>query len=391
MTRETRRFSATRLVHAGRGADAEGGRPVNPSVVRLSTVLFDSVAQMRDLHRRRDSERLLTYGARGNPTAYALEDLVTELEGGYRTHLFPTGLAAIAQVFLAYLRPGDHVIIADSVYEPVRQLCHAVLDRYGILYDFLAGDGSGLDELIRPETRLLYLECPGSFAYELCDLPALAARARAHGILVAADNTWGAGGLYRPLGLGADVSIVAATKYLSGHSDVVMGAVTTNETAWPALHAFSDATGTAVSPDDAYLVLRGARSLAARLPMHRAGALAVAEWLSGHPRVAEVLCPALPQHPGHALWKRDFHGTNGLLSFRLRDGGDAAAVRVVDGLRLFGLGASWGGFESLVTLADLGRLRTVACWPEPRLLIRLHIGLESPADLIADLDQALGA
>ncbi|TSP11897.1 cystathionine beta-lyase [Cupriavidus campinensis] len=381
----------TRLAHAGRTHAVQGGQPVNPPVVRASTVLFESVAQQREMRARRDTERLFTYGARGNPTNFALEDMVTMLEGGYRTRLFPSGLAAAAMTILAYVRPGQHVLLPDCVYEPVRNLANGFLRQHGIATDFYAADGSDLDAKLRPETRLVYVEAPGSLVYEMCDLPALAARAHAHGALVAADNTWGSGLLYRPLELGADISLMAATKYLGGHSDVMMGTVCTTEAAWPALATMADAFGMTVSPDDAYLVQRGIRSLGARLAQHQQNALTVALWLLDRPEVADVFCPALPQDPNHALWQRDCHGTNGLLSFTLRSQAPVAPERFVDSLTLFGIGASWGGFESLAVLADMRRARSVTDWAAHGTVIRLHIGLEGVSDLLADLDQAFAA
>lgn len=381
----------TRLARAGRHADVPGGQPVNPPVVRASTVLFASTAEMREMRARRASERLFTYGARGNPTAFALEDMVTELEGGYRTRLFPSGLAAAAMTLLACLRPGEHVLLPDCVYEPVRNLAGGFLREHGVTAGFYAADGSDLARRLRPETRLVYVEAPGSLAYEMCDLPAIAALAHAHGALVAADNTWGSGLLYQPLALGADISLMAATKYLGGHSDVMMGTVCTTEAAWPRLAALADAFGMAVSADDAYLVQRGMRSLGARLAQHQAGALAVAQWLQARPEVARVYCPALPGDPGHALWRRDCRGTNGLLSFALRSGGLAAAERFVDSLSLFGIGASWGGFESLATVADMARARSVGDWSGSTPLVRLHIGLEGVEDLITDLARGFAA
>ncbi|SDM74884.1 cystathionine beta-lyase [Polaromonas sp. JS666] len=382
----------TRLVHAGKQPAYEGGRPVNPPVVRASTVLFDSTAHQREMRQRRGEERVFTYGARGNPTNYALEDMVSELEGAYRTRLFPTGLAAIAMTLLAYLKPGDHVLMSDGVYEPARKLVESFLTPYNIRCTFFAADGSDVEEKIEPGTRMVYTECPGSLVYEMCDLPRLAAIAHARGALLVADNTWGSGYQYRPLALGADVSVMAATKYLSGHSDVMMGTVATTQAAWQALNERSDAFGMTVSPDDAFLVLRGTRSMAARLAVHESGALKVAAWLQARSEVASVFCPALPSHPGHAIWQRDCKGTNGLLSFELRQGFDqAAAERLIDGLRLFGLGASWGGYESLVTLANLRNARSVTDWSGRGQIIRLHIGLEDPADLLADLQQGFAA
>jgi cystathionine beta-lyase len=382
----------TRLVHAGKQPAYEGGRPVNPPVVRASTVLFDSTAHQREMRQRRGEERVFTYGARGNPTNYALEDMVSELEGAYRTRLFPTGLAAIAMTLLAYLKPGDHVLMSDSVYEPARKLVESFLTPYNIRCTFFAADGSDVEEKMEAGTRMVYTECPGSLVYEMCDLPRLAAIAHARGALLVADNTWGSGHQYRPLALGADVSVMAATKYLSGHSDVMMGTVATRQAAWQALNERSDAFGMTVSPDDAFLVLRGTRSMAARLAVHESGALKVAAWLQARSEVATVFCPALPGHPGHAIWQRDCKGTNGLLSFELQHSFDqAAAERLIDGLRLFGLGASWGGYESLVTLANLRNARSVTDWSGRGQIIRLHIGLEDPADLLADLQQGFAA
>lgn len=379
----------TRLVHAGKSPAYAGGTAVNPPVVRASTVLFANTAEQREMRARRDSERIFSYGARGTPTGFALEDAVSELEGAYRTRLFPTGLAAIGMTLLAYLRPGDHVLMSDSVYEPSRGLTRSFLEPYGIGCTFFAADGSDIQRHWQHNTRLVFAECPGSLVYEMCDLPALAQLAHRRGALLAADNTWGSGVLYRPLALGADISVMAATKYLCGHSDVMMGTVATTREAWEPLAQRSDAFGMTVSPDDAWLVLRGTRTLSARLQMHEKHALQVAQWLGSRPEVATVFCPALPSDAGHALWKRDCTGTNGLLSFEFRHGTSASAVdRFIDSLRLFGLGASWGGYESLVTAAHMTRARSVTDWSARGPVVRLHIGLENPADLIEDLASA---
>lgn len=380
----------TRLVHSARTEKGPGGRAVNVPVTRLSTVLFDSMAQMRDARARRDSERVLTYGARGNPTAFALEDLVTELEGGYRTRLFGTGLAAIAQTFLSYLRPGDHVLITDAVYGPVRRLALDLLEPFGIQVSYFAPDGHDLCAKLQANTKMVYTEVPGSLLYELCDLPAIAALCKPRGILLAVDNTWGSGYLYRPLALGADISIMALTKYLCGHSDVVMGSVCTLEHAWQPLAVMSDNCGITVSPDDAYLVLRGARTLAPRLEVHERQALQIAHWLLAQPQVRRVLHPALPDHPGHGLWRRDFSGSNGLLSFELGEVDEGYVERFIDALQLFGLGASWGGYESLVIVADL-KDRESALDRALNPVLRLHVGLEDVAALIEDLQRGFAA
>ena len=382
----------TRLAHTGKQSLHTGGKPVNPPLVRAGIAHVGHAVKHHGARARRGDERVFSYGARGTPTTFALEDAVSELEGGFRTRLFPTGLAAIGMVLLSYLKPGDHVLMSDSVYEPARNLVHSFLDPYGIRCTFFAADGSGVEERFEPNTRLVYAECPGSLVYEMCDLPRLAGLAHARGALLAADNTWGSGVQYRPLALGADISLMAATKYLSGHSDVMMGTVATTREAWQPLNERCDAFGMTVSPDDAWLVLRGTRSMAARLAVHESGALKVAAWLQARSEVASVFCPALSSHPGHAIWQRDCKGTNGLLSFELQQGFDqAAAERLIDGLRLFGLGASWGGYESLVTLANLRNARSVTDWSGRGQIIRLHIGLEDPADLLADLQQGFAA
>lgn len=377
----------TRLIHGA--PKGEGPRGVNPPVVRLSTVLFDNLAQMQDVRSRRDQQRLLSYGARGNPTAFALEDLVTDLEGGHRTKLFATGLAAVAQTFLAYLRPGDHVLITDGVYGPVRRLARDFLEPFGIEVEYYRADGHGLEQALKANTRMVYAETPSSLLYELVDLPAIAALCKPRNVLLVVDNTWGSGYLYQPLALGADVSIMALTKYLSGHSDVVMGSVCTTEAAFEPLSRMSDTFGNTVSPDDAWLVLRGARTLASRLEVHQRQGLEIARWLQARPEVARVYHPALADHPGHAVWRRDFSGSNGLLSFEFAEPGLARAEAFVDALKLFGIGASWGGYESLVTLADVsGRQFPVST---QGAVVRLHIGLEAVSSLKADLERGFVA
>jgi cystathionine beta-lyase len=378
----------TKLVHAGLAARGGGPAPVNPPVVRTSTVVYPDLETMRATKRGRETgERHFSYGRRGTPTAFALEDALVELERGHRATLHPSGLAAIAHVFLAFLKPGDHLLVTDAVYAPVRGLCEEFLASRGIAHEYFPGDPQALAARLRPETRMIYTENPGSLTYEIQDLPAIARVAYDHGVLLAVDNTWGAGLLHKPLTLGADLSIQALTKYVVGHSDVMLGAVVANERAWQPLWKAATHLGQCVGPDDAYLALRGLRSMAPRLAMHEAHARAVAEWLLRHPLVADVLYPALPTHPGHALWRRDFTGANGLLTVALRDGVAPGQVdRFVGGLRLFGIGSSWGGFESLVLPVEpKGRGSTRYAGP----LVRLHIGLEHPDDLVADLDQAL--
>ena len=386
----------TRLVHAGSPSLKQGSGPVNVPVVRTSTVRFADTAAQAALGRQRAAgERVATYGRHGLDTHQALEEAVASLEGGHRTLLAPSGLSAIVLVLLATLAPGEHALVADSVYSPVRRVDRALLQRYGIEVEYFSAARDELEPLIRPNTRLLYLESPSSLLYEVQDLPALAAVARRHGVLVAADNTWSGGLYYQPLALGAHISIQAATKYLAGHSDVMMGVVTVDgpELARQ-MGATHDALGLSVGADDAYLTLRGLRTLDVRLARHHENALAVAEYLARHEDVARVYYPALAQDPGHALWRRDFSGASGLVSFAFRHPDAAAAARFIDALRYFSIGASWGGYESLALEAAPERLAEHSLWrdgPEAQSVVRLHIGLESPLDLIGDLERAFGA
>ncbi|OAE53644.1 cystathionine beta-lyase [Achromobacter insolitus] len=386
----------TRLVHAGLPELTQGSGPVNVPVVRTSTVRFADTATQAALGRQRAAgERIATYGRHGLDTHQALEEAVASLEGGYRTVLAPSGLSAIVLVLLATLAPGEHALVADSVYSPVRKVDRALLQRYGIEVEYFSAMRDALEPLIRPNTRLLYLESPSSLLYEVQDLPALAAVARRHGVLVAADNTWSGGLYYQPLALGAHLSIQAATKYLAGHSDVMMGVVTVDSAELAArLGATHDALGLSVGADDAYLTLRGLRTLDVRLARHYENALAVAEYLARHDDVANVYYPALAQDPGHALWRRDFSGASGLVSFAFRHPDASAASRFIDALRYFSIGASWGGYESLALEAARERLAEHRYWRDglpASSVVRLHIGLESPLDLIGDLERAFGA
>ncbi|MDY2565756.1 cystathionine beta-lyase [Pseudomonas syringae] len=377
----------TALSQRGRSAGSGPGIAVNPPVVRLSTVLFDSLESLRQAEiRTTGPERSLTYGANGNPTAFALQDLISELEGAHGTCLYPTGLAAVAQMFQSFLRPGDHVLITESVYGPVRRLAKTMLTAFDIQFDFYAADGSNVESLIKANTRMIYAEVPGSLTFDMCDLPALSQLCKARNLLLAVDNSWGSGVLYKPLALGADISLMALTKYVAGHSDVMMGSVSTTEAHWHTLKTMNTAVGNTVSPDDAYLVLRGARSLAARMAMHERHALQIAQWLQAQPQVARVLYPALPDDPGHAIWKRDFHGCNGLLSFEFNTADRQVLDRFTGALELFGIGYSWGGFESLITEVEhYGPERGAGP------MLRLQVGLESPEDLIADLRNGFAA
>jgi cystathionine beta-lyase len=361
--------------------------------VRTSTVRFADTATQAALNTLRASgDRVATYGRHGLDTHQALEAAVTSLEGGYRTVLAPSGLAAITLVLLATLGPGDHALVADSVYSPVRKVDKSLLRRYGIEVEYFSPARDALERLIRPNTRLLYLESPSSLLFEVLDLPALAATARRHGVLVAADNTWSGGLYYQPLALGANISIQAATKYLAGHSDVMMGVVTVDSAALAQkIGQTYDALGLSVGADDAYLTLRGLRTLDVRLARHQENALAVARYLARHADVARVFHPALELDPGHALWRRDFSGASGLVSFAFDNPDPTAASRFIDALRYFSIGASWGGYESLALEAAPERLAEHSIWrqgPGQQSVVRLHIGLEHPQDLIDDLEHA---
>ncbi|MBB2931063.1 cystathionine beta-lyase [Paraburkholderia silvatlantica] len=381
----------TRVVHAGSPPFDHGAAPVNVPVVRTSTVRFASDADRVALNLRREAgEPVGTYGRHGMATHRALEAAIAELEGADEVLLAPSGLSAVSLVFIALLSPGDHVLVQDSVYGPVRERVEPLLTRLGVSVSYFSASDGVPTASVRPSTRLIYAESPSSFLYEVIDLPALAAFAREHRILLAADNTWGAGLLYRPLALGADISVQAVTKYLGGHSDLMQGAVSTANPALASeLRDAHDALGLSVSADDAWLALRGIRTLAVRLAQHGRNALEVAQYLQTERNaISRVFHPALPDDPGHTLWRRDFTGANGLVSFALRNADQTKAGAFVDALRLFGIGASWGGYESLALVAPPSRVCEHSFWRGDEPVVRLHIGLEDPADLIADLRQA---
>ena len=383
----------TRLLHAGGARLRDGIGPVNVPVVRTSTVRFDTVETLADRHHRRaDGERVATYGRHGLDTHEALEDALCTLEGGHRAFLAPSGLSAITLVLLALLSPGDHALVSDTVYAPLRRVDQTLLQRLGVKVEYFSPVHDDLDALIRPETRLVYLESPGSLVFDVLDLPALSAIARAKGVPVAVDNTWSGGWYLQPLKLGANISVQAATKYIAGHSDVMQGAVIVDSPELAARIATAhEALGLTIGADDAYLALRGIRTLPVRLAQHQRNATEVAQWLQQQPLVARTFYPALPTDPGHALWKRDFSGASGLVSFALHGTDHAAAGRFVNALRLFSIGASWGGYESLALVAPPDRLNASRGWQahgKNAPVIRLHIGLEDPHDLIADLRQA---
>ncbi len=387
MTSDKPRKPPTALAHSGRD-DRSAVRYVNPAVHRGSTVIATKVADLdKNLW---DRFNALTYGRWGGPTHFALQDAMAELEGGYGALIVPSGKAAAAAVLLAFVKAGDHVLMVDSVYQPSRSICAALLARFEVettYYDPLLG--SGIRELIRPNTKLVYTESPGSLTFEMQDTPAIVEAAHAKGVKVAMDNTWATPLFFRPLEHGVDVSIQAATKYIVGHSDAMMGIITTTEEAYRPLTDAIEDLGFSVSPDDCYLALRGLRTLDVRLRRHQENGIALANWLQARPEVARVLHPALPSDPGHGLWKRDFSGASGLFGVVLNAAPEAGVVAMLEGLELFGLGYSWGGFESLAIPTRPQQARSATRWETPGPCLRLHAGLEDPDDLIRDLEAGL--
>jgi cystathionine beta-lyase len=374
----------TRLVHAGRDPERQAGM-INPPVYRGSTIVFPTMAAYERRHERRYDSSF--YGIQGTPTTLALADALAEVAGGGRTQIVSSGLAAVTQALTTFLRQGDHLLVADTVYGPTRVFCREVLARFGVdvtFYDPLVG--SGLAALIRPTTRVVYLESPGSQTFEVQDVPAIAAAARERDAVVILDNTWATPLHFRAFEHGVDVEIQALTKFVAGHSDLLLGAITArSEAHYRALRDSAATFGDCTAPDVCYEALRGLRTLAVRLRAHEVSAFRVAEWLTRRPEVARVLHPALPGDPGHAIWKRDFKGASSLFGVLLRTESDVAVAAMVDHLRLFKIGASFGGFESLIVPARPER--TARPWREPGFLLRLHVGLEAVEDLIADLEE----
>ena len=372
----------TKLVEGGRRKEWRR-RLVNPPIERASTILFDEVAE---LHASLPALGTYRYGLQGTATHWALSEALTELEpGAAGTALYSSGLAAITTALLAVLEPGDELLVPDSVYWPTRRFCDTFLKRFGVTtryYDPLIG--GGIEQLLGPKTRAILLESPGSMTMEVQDVPAICAVARDRSVVTLIDNTWATPLFFQALAAGVDISILAATKYVGGHADVMLGTVTATPEYFDRIQHVTWDLGHAVSPDDAWLGSRGLRTMAIRLKQHEESALKVAHWLKEQSAVGLVLHPALPDCPGHEIWKRDFKGSSGLFAFELK-GDDALRTAFVESLELFGIGFSWGGYESLAMPADPDRTLSR---PAARNLVRLHIGLEDPDDLIADLARA---
>jgi cystathionine beta-lyase len=373
----------TVIVTAGRDPMSNFG-VVNPPIYRASTILDPTVEVLEGPRQPRG----VYYGRAGVPTTFALEDAVAALEGGYGAVVTGSGKTAVVQALMAFVKAGDHVLMVDTAYGPTRQLCDLVLARFGVevtYYDPLIG--SGIETLIQANTKVVYLESPGSLTFEVQDVPAIAAVAHAHNAVVMIDNTWGTPLYFKPFEHGVDVSIHAATKYIGGHSDLMLGVVTSNEATHKRLRAGMQELGAYAAPDDCYQALRGLRTMSVRLERHQANALVLASWLRERPEVERVLYPALPGDPGHALWQRDFLGACGLFGMLLKPCPKPAWHAFVEGLELFGMGASWGGYESLILPNHPERNRTATTWDSRFPSIRIHAGLEDPDDLIADLEQ----
>ncbi|WP_066552401.1 cystathionine beta-lyase [Croceicoccus bisphenolivorans] len=379
----------TQTLHAGRDPAANFG-VVNPPVYHCSTVIFESVEELLETRRDRASGAYdgFTYGREGTATTRAFEDAVTMLEGGYRAVTTSCGLGAICASLTAFLSAGDHLLIVDSLYGPARAFCEDFLRKFGVEITYYRPTiGAEIESLLQPNTKVIYLESPGSLTFEMTDVPAITKLARARGIKTVFDNTWGSPVNFRPLEHGVDVSINAATKYISGHSDLMLGIAVCTEEAFIPVKATASGSGYCGGPDDVYMALRGLRTLPIRMKQHQQSALTVAKWLQGRPEVARVMYPALPDDPGHAIWKRDYDGASGLFGVVLNACTDKQFAAMLDHMDLFKLGYSWGGYESLVVPTYPSDLRSAVTWDAPGPSLRLHVGLEEVDDLIGDLER----
>ena len=377
----------TRLVTAGRDPQAQKGF-VNPAVFHGSTVLYPTAEA---LHAHRSE---FTYGRHGSPTTRALQDVMIALEGPQcaGVGIAPSGLAAISTTLLSVTRTGDHLLVCDNVYRPSRNFCDGVLARYGVETTYFDPHiGAAIEKLFRPNTKAVLVEAPGSQSFEMPDISAIAEVAHARGALVIDDNTWATPLFHRSLDLGVDISMQAATKYIGGHSDIMFGTISANAKAWPIIAETIRLLGVCAGPDDVYLALRGTRTLAVRLAQHHRSGLEMARWLAARPEVARVLHPGLEGDPGHAIWKRDFTGASGLFSIVLKPVEQKAVDALLDAVTLFGMGYSWGGFESLIIPFDCDGYRSATKWSPGGPTLRLHIGLENVDDLKADLDRGFAA
>lgn len=370
----------TVVTHAG-NRPFENHGIVNPPVYHASTVLSATLEE-----RINRSDAKVRYGRAGTPTSFALEDAMSALEQAHGTVLAPSGLAAITMALSAFVESGDHILVTDSTYTPTRNFSNGVLKRLGVETEYFDPlIGAGISELIRDNTRVIWTECPGSQTFDVQDLPAITEAAHARGVIVMTDNTWSGGYYRKPLTEGVDISVQAATKYIVGHSDVMMGTIACNEATYETVKKSSSAYGMCCGPDDIYLALRGLRTIGVRMDRHFESGVKLAEWLQSRPEVSQVMHPALPQDPGHAIWKRDFTGASGLFGFVLKEDDRTKLSAMMDHMELHGMGSSWGGYESLLIPSWPEQSRTATTWEVAGQCMRIHVGLEDPDDLIADL------
>ncbi len=385
-------FSTDTVIgHAGNHPEKNFG-VVNPPVYHASTIVFPTLEVLKETRRDRDSGAYegITYGREGTPTTRAFEEAICALEGGYRAVTLPCGLAAIASTLFSFLKAGDHLLMPDQLYGPARSFCETVLKKFGVEVTYYDGRiGAGIAALLKPNTRVVYLESPGSLTFEMQDVPAIAKAAKAHGAVVVMDNTWASPYFFNPIAHGVDVTVHAATKYISGHSDLMLGVAVCTEEVFVRLKATASISGYCGGPDDVYMALRGLRTLAIRMRRHNEAALEVAKWLQTRPEVQRVMYPALPDDPGHAIWKRDFRGASGLFGFTLKQFSEKAFAAFLDHTEIFKLGYSWGGFESLLVPTYPSTLRSSTAWTADGPSVRIHVGLEDVGDLIRDLEAGL--
>ncbi len=378
----------TQVAHNGRNKSISSGF-VNPPIYHGSTVLFDSYEDFKNSRNRRGQRNQVIYGRYGTPLTFSLETALAELEGADAAIATPSGLSAIVTALNSFVKQGDHILVVDSVYQPTRKYCDQVLARFGIQTEYYDPTiGNDIEELIKPNTAVIFLESPGSQTFEMQDIPAITAVARQHGVISILDNTWATPIFLKPFELGVDISVHAATKYITGHSDAMLGIIAVNEECYENVRNNFRLSGQCAGPDTVYFGLRGLRTMPIRLQRHYESGIIVAKWLEKHPQVARVIHPALPSHPGYDLWKRDFSGASGLFSLILHEISDQQLGLFLDNARLFGMGYSWGGYESLLIPFDPNDYRTINRWQPEGPSLRMHVGLEDPQDLIADLEFA---
>ena len=381
----------TVLEHAGRDPAKNFGI-VNPPVYHASTILFPTLEALLETRRDRASGAYegITYGREGTPTTRSFEEAITALEGGYRAVTLPCGLGGIAAALMAFLKTGDHLLMPDQLYGPARAFCDDILVKFGVEVTYYDGTiGAGIAKLMRKNTAVIYLESPGSLTFEVQDVPAIARAARERGAITIMDNTWASPIFFHPLHHGVDVAVHAATKYISGHSDLMLGIAVCNEHAFVPVKKTASAAGYCAGPDDVYMALRGLRTLGVRMKQHQESAMVVAKWLQSRPEIERVMYPALPDDPGHAIWKRDFLGASGLFGFTFKKFSDKAFAAFLDHMDLFKLGYSWGGYESLMVPTYPSTLRSSTQWNGTGPSVRIHVGLEDVDDLIEDLERGI--